>query len=241
MREWWSMIFGYPRLCWSCSDPVPSLLFSSAWDQMCKTCQGQIRPILFSGCSICGRVEKCGDLEVCFDCARIPSTHWVVNRSVVEYTESIRHLIHNFKYRGNRKLADPLGVWMAEVFRREFYNKEISIITYVPLARNRLEERGFNQAKVLASRIAKRIKLPLSNLLERNYSISSQSKRGRKDRLFSLQNAFHLSAQVTIDLIQNKGILIVDDVYTTGTTLRACAEPLLKGGASSIYALTFAR
>jgi competence protein ComFC len=200
-----------------------------------------MKPIASPGCFVCGRVEKCGGSEVCFDCSRVPSTSWVYNRSVVEYTESIKQMVHIYKYKGNEKLAEPLGLWMAELFYREFHNKGISLITYAPLSGDRLRERGFNQAQRLAQRIAKQVKLPLVELLTRSHSHSSQSKRNRQERLLSVNNVIHLSDQVVNESIQNKGILIVDDVYTTGTTLRACARPLVEGGASSIYALTFAR
>lgn len=241
MREWWFSLFGHPRSCWFCSTPVYSMHGAQVWDQMCETCRIQMKPIGLPGCFVCGRVEKCGDSEVCFDCARVLPTSWVYNRSVVEYTESIKQIVHIFKYKGNEKLADPLGLWMAELFHREFHNKGISLITYVPLSDDRLRQRGFNQAQRLAQRIAKRVKIPLQEVLTRSDSHSSQSKRSRKERLLSMDNAIHLSDQIAQESIQNKGILIVDDVYTTGTTLRACARPLFEGGASRIYGLTFAR
>nr|WP_232345517.1 phosphoribosyltransferase family protein [Paenactinomyces guangxiensis] len=89
--------------------------------------------------------------------------------------------------------------------------------------------------------MGKRLGLPVVPLLERCKSTSSQSQRSRQERLLALKNVFRLGKEVNRKQIANKTILIVDDVYTTGTTLRECAKPLRQAGVNDVCSVTFAR
>ena len=113
-----------------------------------------------------------------------------------------------------------------------------SLLPFVPLHPIRLAERGFNQAELLARVIAKNLYLPCEELIIRTKETSPQSKRTRHERLLAMKGVFLYSS--TISLI-GKRVLLVDDVYTTGTTLGECATLLRGVGASQVYAVTFAR
>lgn len=163
-----------------------------------------------------------------------------MNRSPVAYTEPVKVWMRFFKYRGKESLAVPMGQWMADTARAHYAKENLSLITYVPLHRERLLQRGFNQAEKLAGEVGRRLGLPVRSLLERCRATANQSKRTRKERLLALKGSIIL-AEGAIKQVNNRVILIVDDVYTTGTTIRECAKPLRQAGVKKVCSLTFAR
>ncbi|TCS95645.1 ComF family protein [Hazenella coriacea] len=237
MREWWSMLFPPPPTCWGCQ----STRSKSAKRKLCEPCQDLIREIQNPICQVCGRAFKDSAMELCLDCMRVLEEERIVNRSAVQYTDGVKQLFQLFKYRGLESLSVPIGEWMADVMIRHFSNLPIAMITYVPLHRDRLRERGFNQAELLAHVIAKKTDIFASHLLVRTLPTASQSRRGRSERLRSLKQAFALNESVDPLLFQKKSLILVDDVYTTGTTIRECAKVLKQAGAEQVYSITFAR
>jgi competence protein ComFC len=134
-----------------------------------------------------------------------------------------------------------MGEWMAEVAMRHFADQAFSLVTFVPMHQERLKERGFNQAELLAVQVGKRLGIPVVPILERVRPTPSQSKRGRSERLLALRNVFQITKEENEARIKNIKILIVDDVYTTGTTLRECAKSLRQAGVAHVCSVTFAR
>jgi competence protein ComFC len=242
MRRWWFTLFSLPRICCFCHTPVKSIPFSNMWRRICAHCQEHfvlIDPV--SICQVCGRNIREGEEPICFDCGRMDESLRVLNRSVVSYSRYAKQIIQLYKYRGNERIATPLGHWMAEVAFRSYHQLPIRLITFVPMHPERLKQRGFNQAELLAQMIGKRLALPVKALLSRTKLTIPQSKQDRAGRLTALEGAFQLEEQVQPLELQNASILIVDDVYTTGTTLRECAKVLKQAGANQIVAITFAR
>ncbi|WP_089964816.1 ComF family protein [Lihuaxuella thermophila] len=239
--DWWSVLFPPDHRCWLCdSAPVPAGFWVSVREKVCAACREQLTPIVSAGCRVCGRSADGNSTGICPDCARVNPSERICNRSAVVYSDGAKQIIQLFKYRGKESLSSPLGVWMAEVAASHF-GKQISLVTFVPLHPERLSERGFNQAELLANVIGKRLRLPVCSLLTRSRATLPQSTRTRQDRLVAMQNVFQLSEQVNPKRIENKRILIVDDVYTTGATLRECAKSLRQAGASHVCSVTFAR
>lgn len=178
--------------------------------------------------------------NLCMDCMSVPEAERVVNRSVLVYTEWSKRWVKLFKYRGKESLAIPMGLWMADVVRKHYPSIRFTVVTYVPLHPEHLRMRGFNQSERLAAVIGKKLRVPVAPLLERIQPTRSQSKRNRQERLNALENAFLFREGGFRDLIRET-VLLVDDVYTTGATVRACAKPLRMAGAKKIYSITFAR
>jgi competence protein ComFC len=179
--------------------------------------------------------------HLCRDCLRIPEEERIVNRSPVAYAGKAKEWVSLLKYRGKESLAKPMGLWMAEMVLTHFAGTGISVITYVPLHTDKRVERGFNQSELLARVIGRRLGLPVLTLLRREKDHASQSRRNREERLLALKGAFQIAEEGCEKCIRDRTILIVDDVYTTGATLRECAKPLLASGASRVYSVTFAR
>lgn len=107
----------------------------------------------------------------------------------------------------------------------------------VPLHKEKLFERGFNQSELLARELSKLLTIPITDkLLVKTKTTVSQAGLGRKERLKNVDNAFH----VTISLKKSDTIVLIDDVVTTGSTLSACAKALKKAGAGKVYGVTLA-
>ncbi|MBV9673754.1 MAG: ComF family protein [Verrucomicrobia bacterium] len=108
----------------------------------------------------------------------------------------------------------------------------------VPLHSVRFRERGFNQAEALAEGLAKKSDVPVLKALQRKLNTATQTRLDRKVRIQNLRNAFRMRDLVSVE---DKHVVLVDDVLTTGATLHECAQTLYVGGASSVRAVTVAR
>jgi competence protein ComFC len=239
--KWWLKLFPSPPSCWICAGPVRFSAYSTAFDRLCFACQEQIMPIQAPFCIGCGRGLEQRNLTICFDCVRIDERERVCNRSVASYSLFTKKLIQIYKYRGKENLAGPMGEWMAEVALEHFAEQPFSVITFVPMDEERLRERGFNQAERLAMEVGKQLQMPVVPMLERVRSTSAQSRRSRSERLLALRNIFQIAKKENGDWIENIKILVVDDVYTTGATLRECAKSLRQAGVAHVCSVTFAR
>jgi len=250
--RWWSSLFPVAPNCWLCRHAIEQIPFSSAWSKICKQCIALLAPVTSPTCSICGR-PSIYEGPCCPDCQLIPLEDRVQNVSVASYTEKTKKVLARFKYHGDERYAEFLGALMGETVNKHYQVIPFTLITNVPLHPNRMEERGFNQAQLLAEQIGKRLGLPTQAILERKKTSPAQAilerkktspaqaSLGRVARLQSLSGAFQLMTEgEQLDLAPHT-ILLVDDVYTTGTTIRECAKILRIAGVKSIYAITFAR
>lgn len=232
--SWWNFLFASFQTCAFCHTPLPSRA-KSFWDvAICPYCLQESEKISGKICERCGRSTEF--LPVCMDCRNVNDQAFIANRSVVHYNAWAKELIRRLKYLGQVELAKPMGRWMASLAKEVYRNYRFSYITYVPLHPRKERERGYNQAKLLAEQMGRSLMLPVRETLERVIHTSPQSKRDKKQRLQALKGAFRCSFP-----IGSKRILLVDDVYTTGATLRECASLLQAAGAREIYSITFAR
>jgi len=149
---------------------------------------------------------------------------------------TLREAIHHFKYSNLQDLAIPLGRLMGDYWQKNPLPAEI--IVPVPLHTDRLRERGYNQAALLARELRKGIGLPVSETsLVRVRATRPQVDLNAQERKENVRDAFSCS---NTDL-KDKRVLLIDDVYTTGATLEACSIALREIGARSVWALTLAR
>lgn len=145
--------------------------------------------------------------------------------------------IHDFKFYGNKTLGKKLGDEMAFRVAECFYEADFDCVTFVPLSRKSEKERGYNQSKILAKQVAKRLFIPCENLLTKTAETQKQHELGAKERMANLKNAFALSNNADV---KGKTILLCDDVKTTGATLKECEKALLKNGAKEVYCICVA-
>jgi ComF family protein len=193
----------------------------------CRGCIRSIAPIDDPMCRRCGRPTD-DPLSYCFDC---PPPPVAVSRSPFLFSGPVRSAVHRLKFAGWRGVADALGDAMAavNVFRAD-------AVTWVPLSRLRLAERGYDQARALALIVGVHLDRPVQPFLRRNDLQGSQARRSGADRRTAMLGAFRSAGRAP-----PPSVLLVDDVLTTGATAAACAKLLRDEGASQVGLLTAAR
>ena len=240
----------YPRRCRSCGrstvcgGPVDRSraadgtdLRGRPTDFFCDKCAGDIHPIKSPLCTVCGVPfpDGSGDDHPCFECLS-QSPGYTAARAALEYKGTVREAIHLYKYgrlRAMRKFLGPLAARGAEAF---FPDAEIAVA--VPLHRRRLARRGFNQSLFLAEYAALSLDIPLDLYgLSRIRYTRPQVELSSAEREENVKGAFAVEG----DVFEGRRVLLVDDVYTTGATVRECAKVLKKAGAEKVYVLTVAR
>jgi ComF family protein len=157
-------------------------------------------------------------------------------RSLGYFTGPLRDAIHSLKYQRNLGLGDFFSMPLMQVIQCEKW--QIDLVTAVPLNEKRKKERGYNQAEVLASPIARRMGIPFSSkIIKRIKHTKSQVGLSLLERQNNVADAF----LIVSTLVSSKNILIIDDVATTGSTLDACAKAFMDAGTKNVFALTLAK
>ncbi|UOE93812.1 ComF family protein [Alkalihalobacillus sp. LMS39] len=210
-------------------------------EQLCSACRSKLNKISGEICTVCGRMlltldERYYNNHICNDCTRWNENKmwngvFQKNRSLYEYNEFLKEVIARFKYRGDVVLATLFHQEIQKMYDKHF---PAHIVTYIPLSQERLWERGFNQAEEVARVLPK-----CHSLLVRLIDEEKQSKKSRNERL-AKTTPFTIKKGVET-FIRNADIIIVDDIYTTGSTVRQAGKVLKQVGANSISSLTIAR
>lgn len=229
------------RRCLFCDEEMKdvltwrSLLLKVEVKVICEECESRLEVISGETCSMCSREldEKFRAGDRCLDCVRWEKDekwkgHLTQNISLFHYNEFLKDIIAKYKYRGDYALAEAFVPFLRERMK----DLRFDIVTVIPLSEERLKERGFNQAQALTDLLG----LETMEILTRLHT-EKQSKKSREERI-SLPQVFQV---IELDAIQNKSIVIVDDIYTTGSTLRHAAKALKLAGAEDISSITLAR
>jgi ComF family protein len=226
----------FPPRCITCGEPLEQhgpLPF-------CPPCTAGIHFIDSPLCPRCGTPFSAAEREdhLCGECL-ITERPYAVARSVGRYEETLLKAIHRFKYQGKTGIGDLLSRIMADFAAKTWDMKVFERILPVPLHRKRLRERGFNQAVILARGLSRRFNIPLDfTVLRRDIFTPPQVGLDRKQRSANVQGAFTVTHP---ERIVGRRLLLVDDVYTTGSTLTECARVLIRAKAETVAVLTMAR
>lgn len=152
--------------------------------------------------------------------------------------ESVQHILHHIKYGEYKALGEYMGRVMGERIQQDSLYAPIDLIIPVPLHPRKEHIRGYNQSKLLADGISEILKIPLADKhLIRNIHTDTQTKKSRIERWENVEHAFEVRKP---NQLNDKHILLVDDVLTTGATLEACAQTLLKSETCKISIITLA-
>ncbi|MEO6888422.1 MAG: ComF family protein [Ktedonobacteraceae bacterium] len=204
---------------------------------LCAACAARVEPITPPFCQLCGMPLLVPGL--CQGCKfRPPALSGL--RVMAQYQEPLRTCIHALKYDGNTRLAEPLGLLLAQGYRN--YGLQADAIIAVPLHHERERQRGYNHARLLAEVCAANIGITLYNdLLIRHRATSAQVGLQTRERYQNVAGAFMCTPASATGALCGRNMLIIDDVCTTGATLEACAEPLFAAGAATVWGLVLAR
>ena len=146
------------------------------------------------------------------------------------YEKGFRRTLHRLKFQEERALARPLGLLMAEA--ASSLGEELDGVTWVPMSPQKLRRRGYNQSELLAKAVAKELGLPAWDLLEQVRETDTQHNLTRAQRADNVRGAYRAKSAAL-----GKRLLLVDDIVTTGATLRACAQGLYGAGAQKVCAV----
>lgn len=205
---------------------------------LCAVCRQTMQPLAMPICQFCGAplVPANGNSTVC----RSIHLHIHGLRSVNIYQGALRKAIHAFKYAGQQRLAEPLGLLLAEAFRQ--YKMHADGIIPLPLHTQRQQQRGYNQATLLARVCASHLHIPcLEQVVMRQRATQAQVGLDFQERQRNVANAFALVPGTSLHLLRSQVLLLIDDVSTTGATLAACAAPLYAAGVGQVWGLVLGR
>lgn len=215
----------FPRICVGCG---------RIGSYVCASCEAGLPFLVGPLCPRCGQPQISGIL--CPACATHSSDVTAI-RSVFRFEETVRHAVHELKYRNLRAIAPTLAGYIAAYMARADIMADV--IAPVPLHQAHYKRRGYNQAALLAHEVGRVRGIPvLPNALKRTKEGASQVRtKNVEERRRNVQHAF----ECVKDTLAHTSVVLIDDVCTTGATLESCATALRTAGATEVYALTVAR
>lgn len=243
-RFWMKELYPALPTCPFCHQSHKGLFGFPGGEGICEACKERL-PLIARGEAQCLRCGRPGVQQLCTDCQqwRAAGAALQLNRSALVYEDWVRQHWSRYKFQGERVTERYWCQWFCEGFERlreDYGPQPFDLLLPVPLSPLRLQERGFNQSLVLSRALSSHTGIPLAEGLVCSAERVKQSRRGRKERLRVLQSGFSLLPEAR-DKMANRRVLLVDDIYTTGSTLEACARLLREAGAVSIASYTLAR
>ena len=202
--------------------------------EICNLCGYKIKYITQPFCMKCGKPLEYEDVELCGDCKK-GRHEYERNVAVFGYTQALKESIYRFKYGNKREYACFYGKSIAQLKGHIIRSWQPDCIIPIPLHKSRYRRRGFNQAELIARELGKSTGIEVvNNLLIRTKNTKAQKTLNDKERAQNVKKAF----QVRHNVVKYKKVLLIDDIYTTGTTIDACAKILKEAGVEKVYSVT---
>ena len=231
----------FPETCPFCGEIVPServLTISvkgtkTRSDRICPSCRKKLVYIGEPRCMRCGKPVPDETKEYCADCEN--NTHeYTRGLALWIYDDLTANAIYRFKYHNKRYYGDVFAREMADRFRENVRRWKIDKIFYVPTGKKKMRARGYNHAELLAVRLGRILSLPVDHRLVRLRDTDPQKKMTAQERKRNLMDAFAYKGKGTL----SGNVLVIDDIYTTGSTIDGVAKVLKCAGAAKVYFLT---
>lgn len=199
-------------------------------------------------CGICGKI---GCKDICIKCEKELKNEAIFGKDsyignyfdthfyLFKYEGQIRNLLIQYKFNEKAYLYKSFSKFLKKYEKKLFKNEVYDIIVAVPISKNRLKTRGYNQSELLAREIAKNFGLKSEkNIIKKVKNNIAQSTLSKEEREQNVKNVYEA---INKDIIQNKKILLIDDIFTTGATVDECSKILKKNGAEKIDIFTIAK
>ena len=227
--------FIFPSRCIVCDELLP-FGFNLENEFLCDNCRSKLEFIKEPTCKKCGAMINNKDDMYCARCEDKMHDSFEYGFGLLRYNDFVKESMHRIKYLGRKEYIDFYGKCIAKVYKKKFKEINPDYLIPVPIHDARLRERNYNQAEILANSISKEllrfnIDIPVKNdLIFRTKNTRVLNKLDNEDRGNELKDAF---------LVNNIGyldkVMIVDDIYTTGSTINKIAETLKKAGVNKVY------
>ncbi|MCE5300078.1 MAG: ComF family protein [Spirochaetia bacterium] len=220
----------YPTPCAGCGRYIKDFTYSF----VCTQCYESIKHIDSSSCPVCAKLIHSEHADGCSECRRRGNKFSYI-RAAAQYNGAMRELIRYTKFYNKASLAGLLAGLILERVEPGIF-EGIDIIVAVPLSKRSLSERGYNQTRNVAKYLSKASGIPLTEAVRKVRDTPAQNRLDREERRKNLKGAFEVSGNV-----DGKRVLIVDDVFTTGSTINEMASVLTAAGAIEARGVVVAR
>ena len=220
----------YPARCPLCEEILPGRC-GKRTQFACKACVERIPYIHSPRCMKCGKQLEGVAQEYCQDCEK---REHIFERGigVSSYSDEMRQSLHRYKYKARREYTEFYGRLMDQQCRGFVRQWGIDVLVPVPMYAHKKKVRGYNQAELLAKRLGEIWNLPVeADMLVRCRNTRPMKELDDRERRKNLQNAFKVRKSV----VKYKKVLLIDDIYTTGSTMDACATVLKMAGVEQVY------
>lgn len=221
----------YPRRCPVCGDIV-----SPDKNLIHPSCISRLSPIKSPSCKKCGKEVIGEHTEYCYDCSRHTRTFdW--GMALLQYNEAAKHSMATVKYKNRREYLDFYAAAIDSRFRKNVLRLQADALVPVPIHPSRRRKRGYNQAEELAARLSALWGIPMdARLLVRRKKTAPQRELNPDERLKNLQEAFAVNTERLDGGIGiPESVVLIDDIYTTGSTMEACTRALKAAGVKRVY------
>ena len=203
--------------------------------QLCDACRKLVAVIDGNVCKTCGESLPNG-VEICDKC-KVSSFAFDSNRSYAHYEEAPANIVKGLKFGHRKYFAENIADMICSM--KEHF-EGVDVLTYVPISKDRLKQRGFNQAEEIAKGIGKKLDIPVIETLSKIAGGKHQVELSQTERYKNLIGSFVVCDNVK-DKVKGKVVMIVDDVFTTGSTLNECSKMIKKLKPKQIKTVTFAK
>lgn len=219
----------FPRRC-----PVCAGIVMPKGALICADCIKKLSWVRRPTCKKCGKEVISSTIEYCYDCAKHKRS-FDYGLSLINYDGTAGRSMARIKYGNKREYLDFYAEAMFRKLGPRILSMKADVLVPVPVHPSRMKTRGFNQAEELSLRLSGKLMLPVNtSVLKRSKKTAPQKSLDPSGRLKNLEQAF-LAARLPRNI---RSVILVDDIYTTGSTVEACARALKKAGADHIYFLT---
>ncbi len=238
---WNPLFLAFPKRCPLCDEPVYTDWTFGGFP-VCRSCREEVFPIEEPACMKCGKPLSEERRELCLDCAK-KDHHYTRGKALWLHEGRVRRALYGLKYKNKRQFANTFGQEMALRYGDWICRLKIEAIMPIPLHRSRLRQRGYNQAELIARQLFKSLCekeafagggmiLDTSSLV-RYRKTRAQKELDHRQRRENLRRAFVVPA----GKLPWKRVLLIDDIYTTGSTIDGAARALKEAGVEEVYFL----
>lgn len=197
---------------------------------ICVPCEKKLSYIEEPKCKKCGKQLDKYRIEYCMDCS-MKKHYYKSGIAAFLYNDMVSHSIYRFKYHNRRTYAEFYGKAIAERYGRNIQRWGAEVIIPVPIHGRKLARRGYNQAGLIARELGKWINMKVDeDCLLRVVNTKPQKEMDKSDRKKNVEKAFKMNNNV----VKYRKVILVDDIYTTGSTIDACAKVLLDSGVKQV-------